>query len=547
MRFPRSLAVITLFAAVALAAPASHAQTNATGLPTFPDLQKLRDDLTQPPTSTPPSQGPFGEQPNVPVPNDHPPPPSDTPSPWPITPQVELSEEVTDNVEFTHTNRQADLQTFLNPSIAVNGDTNLVKVDLNYSPTLLRNVVETSGNRIDQNFFGTGTFTAVPDALFLNTRASASEASRSGSFGPVQTTQLRTDDRTQVLAYDAGPEWRFPLVEDATGDLRYSIGQARFYDNTDATLSTADGQPLVDSGISTGTLQDLRLFLDCGDRGKLISGQFTAEGTRDRISDGGGTDDTGTIQVESQLRLSPTLQLLGSTGYEDLTYSAIPAANVNDPIWYGGFRWQNAQDSYVQLTYGHKQGIDSFSGQLHMPVTPLTSVFAEYGESVTTPQQQILNNLNGSALTASNVVIDPNTGLPQSLSVNELALQNSIYRDRDFRTGLITVNEPDLFTVEARYQSYVPIAGLPNDDSYLGLDALWNHAMNETTTFSLLGSYYLRQQFDESTYLFRATISRLMTPTLVASLGYQFIYGGANTSSREYYQNSITAYLRKTF
>jgi hypothetical protein len=38
-----------------------------------------------------------------------------------------------------------------------------------------------------------------------------------------------------------------------------------------------------------------------------------------------------------------------------------------------------------------------------------------------------------------------------------------------------------------------------------------------------------------------------MTPTLIGSLGYQFIYGGSNASSREYYQNSITAYLRKTF
>ncbi len=547
MRFPRSLAVFPLLVAMALAVTQARAQTNDAGLPTFPDLQKLRDDLAQPPTSAPPSQGPFGEQPPVPSPVEHPAPPADAPSPWLITPQVQVSETVTDNAQFAQANRQADLQTFFNPSIGVAGDTNLAKVDLNYSPVLLRNVVDTSGDRIDQNLFGTGTFTAVPDAVFINTRASASEGSRSGSFGPINPADLRSGDRTQVLAYDAGPEWRFPLADDATGDLRYSIGQTRFYDNTGAILSNANGQPLVNTGISDGTLQDLRLYLDSGDRGRLIAAQFTAEGTRDRISSGGGTDDNGTIMIESQLRLSPVFQLLGSVGYDDLRYSNFTFADQNDPTWYGGFRWQNGEDSYVQLTYGHRQGIDSFAGQLHVPVTPLTAAFAEYGESITTPQQQILNNLNNSQLTATNVVINPQSGLPQALVVNELALQNSLYRDRDFRAGLITQNRPNLYTVDVRYEDYIPIAGSLGSDSYVGLEGRWNHAINETTDFTMNGGYFIRQQFDEDTVLFQTSLSRFMTPTLIGSIGYEFDYGTSNIGARSYYRDAVTAYLRKTF
>jgi uncharacterized protein (PEP-CTERM system associated) len=538
--------------ALAFLATPLRAQTNGDGNATFPALQKLQDDLRQQeqnPTYAPPSQGPFGEQPYLPGPAEHPNPPAEAPSPWLITPQVQLSETVTDNALFSHTDRQADLETFLNPSISITGDTDRAKVDLNYSPVLLRNVVETGNNRLDQNFFGTGTFTAVPDAVFLNVRGSASEGSRSGSFGPIDPVNIRITDRTEVLAYDAGPEWRFPLPvgDGATGDLRYSIGQTHFYNNTSAFLSDANGQPLVNGDISDGTLQDLRLYLDSGDRGNLIAAQFTAEGTRDRISNGGGTDDNGTIMIESQLRLSPVFQLLGSVGYEDLRYSAFTFANVNDPTWYGGARWQNAKDSFIQLTYGHRQGFDSVAGQLHIPLTPLTSAFAEYGETVTTPQQQILNNLDQGQLTASNIVINPQTGLPQALLANELSLQNSLFRDRDFRAGVVTTNEPDLYAVDMRYEDYIPIAGTVNQDSYVGAEALWQHAMNKTTNFSLTGGYYIRQQLSENTVVAQASIGRYMTPTLLGSVGYQFIYGGSSVSARQFYENALTVYLRKTF
>ena len=71
--------------------------------------------------------------------------------------------------------------------------------------------------------------------------------------------------------------------------------------------------------------------------------------------------------------------------------------------------------------------------------------------------------------------------------------------------------------------------------------------MNETTTFTLNGGYFIRQQSDESTAVIQASIGRYMTPTLIGSIGYQFIYGGSNLASRQYYANSVTAYLRKTF
>ncbi len=547
MSLPRSLAVLFFAAAAAGAAAPARAQTNDAGEPVFPTLLRTEGDVQQEelqPSSVPPSQGPFGEQPLVPTPPDHPVPPPEAPSPWVITPQLLLSTTATDNAALTQTDRQADLQALINPSVTVTGDTQSAKVDLNYSPMILRNVVVTSGDIVDQNFFGTGTFVGVPDALFLNLRGSSSEGSRGGSMGPIDPIDLRSGDRTEVLAYDGGPEWRFPLGDAATGDLRYTFGQARFYDNTG--LIVAD-QPLVTNPITDSTVQDLRLYLDSGDRSDLVSGQFTADATRTRISAGQGTDDSGIVMVEGQLRLTPVFQLLGSVGYEDLRYSVLSFADVNDPTWYGGFRWQDAKDSYVTLTYGHRQGIDSFAGDMHYPITPLTSIFANYGVSITTPQQQILGNLDQAQLNSNNIVINPETGLPQALLANELALQDNLYRETLFRSGITTTNEPDTYTLAVSYEGYTPLSGASGNDAFIGGDAIWDHALDETTSFALTLGYYTREQLHENTALFQVGLSRLITDSLLAGIGYEFDYGGSDLGVRTFYRDALTAYLRKTF
>ena len=540
----RPLVVLLLAAAIVAGARTGHAQTTEGGTPTFPVLNSVEEELrTAQPTSVPPSQGPFGEQPLVPVQPQHSQPPPDAPSAWLIQPGIQVGETATDNASLSHTNRTADLITMINPQLTVTGDTERTKLDINYSPILQRNLVETGNNRLDQNLFGTGVFAAIPDAVFINGRGSAFEGSRGGGMGPINPTNFRFNDRTEILAYDGGPEWRFPLPihDGATGDLNYTIGQTRFYSNT-GPLST--GQ--VANPITNSTLQDLRLALSSGDRSGFLTGQLTTDGSRTRIDGGNGTNDSGVVLLETQLRLNPVFQLLGSVGYEDYRYSTASFANINDPTWYGGAKWAISDDTSVQLTYGQRQGIDSFAGNAHYAVTPLTTLTADYQETITTPQQQIISNLNQLQLNQAQVIINPQTGVPESIVANELALQNSIYRDKLFRAGLVTRNEPNVYTVSLRYEAFEPIQGT-NPDSFIGADGTWQHAINLTDSFSLLAGYYRRQQFGQSTIEIQASLGRQITDTLNASIGYEFTYGTATDSSQSYFRNAITAFLRKTF
>ena len=160
-------------------------------------------------------------------------------------------------------------------------------------------------------------------------------------MGLINPTDLGQTTGPEVLAYDGGPDWRFPIDDAATGDLRYTFGQAQFYCNTGVIVPVSrrhQSHHHFDGARSSPLSRQLATA-------PIWSpAEFTADGTRNHMSDGQGTDDSGIVMVEGQLRLSPVFQLLGSVGYEDMTVFGESSANIEDPTWYGGFRWQRDKD-----------------------------------------------------------------------------------------------------------------------------------------------------------------------------------------------------------
>ena len=47
--------------------------------------------------------------------------------------------------------------------------------------------------------------------------------------------------------------------------------------------------------------------------------------------------------------------------------------------------------------------------------------------------------------------------------------------------------------------------------------------------------------------MFQVGLSRLITDSLLAGIGYEFDYGGSDLGVRTFYRDALTAYLRKTF
>src|SRR5208282_83372 len=156
---------------------------------------------------------------------------------------------------------------------------------------------------------------------------------------------------------------------------------------------------------------------------------------------------------------------VGAGGWQTIDYETPLVSNLNGPTWYGGFVYQPNQDSQIELNYGHRDGANSFLGDLHYSITPLTTLYAGYSETTSTPQQLILSNLNSAVLGPNGTTLSATTGLPLSLNNNELSLQHEEFASR---------------------------TGVASGDHYTGASGMWNRALNEHNGFSVLTSYYSR-------------------------------------------------------
>lgn len=542
MRIIRLPVVVAGFiAVVAIATPAaaqlSLGPLDDQGQGPVPPIyaQGLRQDLSQPTASN------ENDQPSTLPPKG--------PPMWQVTPRVDLREELTDNVRDAQTGRQADLITTLTPGIYVAADGPRLVGNLDYSASLQKYAAASDQDNIDQNAFGTAIATLVPDAAAVELRGTIFDTAHTGAFGSIPTNQLTNENRTSTYAIEASPVLRHSFDTVGNGELRYIFGQTWFTGQTAATGQTTPG--LVGVGtlapITAATHNELRGTLDTGDIGKYFSNAITLDGQRTDVNGGTGSNKEGLATDEIQFHVTKSFALVGAGGWQTLEFSELPSENLSEPTWYGGFIYEPGTYARVALNYGHRDGADSFDGDLRYALTPITTAYASYSEVTTTPQQAILQNLSGAVLGPNGTVLDATTGLPVSLNNNEFSLQNDVERLRTFQASLVTDLQPNRFTVSTIHQEFNSLTGLVPNDSMNGVTGTWERQMTPLTTMTLNTGYFL--QDSQHTHTFNTTLgfSHQFSPTLFGSLDYNFAYVDSVSGGPNFYRNSLIATLRKVF
>lgn len=542
MRIIRFPVVVAGFIAVAAMASPAAAQLSLgpvddQGQGPVPPIyaQGLRQDLDRPAASS------ENDQPSTLPPKG--------PPMWQVAPRVDLREELTDNVRDAQTGRQADLITTLTPGIYVAADGPRLVGNFDYSASLQKFAVASDQDNINQNAFGSAVATLVPDAAAVELRGTIFQTAHTGAFGSIPTEQLTTSNRTSTYALEASPVLRHSFDSVGNGELRYIFGQTWFTGQTAATGQITPG--LVGVGtlapITAATHNELRGTLDTNDIGKYLSNAVTLDGQRTDVNGGTGSNKEGLATDEVQVHVTKSIALVGAGGWQTLEFADVPSQNLSEPTWYGGLIYEPSADARAELTYGHRDGADSFAGDLRYALTPITTAYANYSEVTTTPQQAILQNLSGAVLGPNGAVLDATTGLPISLNNSEFSLQNDVERLRTFQASLVTDLDPNRFTVSTIHQEMESLTGLVPNDSMNGITGTWDRRMTPLTTMTLNGGYFL--QDSQHTHTFNATLgfSHEFTPTLFGSLDYNFAYVDSVSGGPNFYRNSLILTLRKVF
>lgn len=101
---------------------------------------------------------------------------------WTFTPRIMGEEFYTDNVLQSPTDRRWDLVTLATPGITILGDLPNTQVRLTYAPQFRLDATTPQENSVTQQLIGSGQFTIVPDAFYVDARAFAGAAPAFGGF-----------------------------------------------------------------------------------------------------------------------------------------------------------------------------------------------------------------------------------------------------------------------------------------------------------------------------------------------------------------------------
>ena len=466
--------------------------------------------------------------------------PQANPPMWQIAPRLDLREELTDNVRNSSTNRTEDLITTVAPGVFVSADGPRFAADLDYSPEIAKFANASDQDHIDHRLFTDLNASVVSDLLNLEARGSIFQSAAGGSLGALSPSTLNAANRTNSYAYEASPVLRTRLDSLGDEELRYILGQTWFTDNTGPN-GTSNLLP-----ISHATHQEVRSITDTGDIGKYLSNRLTLDGQRTDVEGTIGSNKEAYGSDEILIHVRPNFALLGAAGYQIMTFANDSAQNLSEPTWYAGFQWQPNQDSMVELNYGHRDGADSFLGDMRYSLTPATTAYASYAETVTTPQEAILSNLGGAIIGPNGTIISSTTGLPISLNNNELSLQNDVERLKTFQAALVTNLDPNRYGLTVIHQDQTSLTNLVPNDSMNGAFVTWDRQLNQADAVSLLTGYFWRDFAHSNTFNASAELRHQFTDSLFGAISYSFADNYA-AGGGGFYRNSLIFTLRKVF
>ncbi len=392
---------------------------------------------------------------------------------WTITPRIGFEEILSDNVTQVHSPRQWDLSTLIAPGIAIEGNTRRVKLNFDYSPSLVYNARTTSNNAIGQQMTGIGSITAIDELAFIDVRTAAGVQSGLGGLGGGAIGASETGGLTalgnaagltaanqnasfQTTSAGVSPYLQHQFGDYGSGRLGYSLNMSQTKQIKGTQFnpfpSGAGGQTLISQEINgnynTGNLLDT--FQN--------TVQFSASQSRSTFGGGNGltttaanpyssNSSTTTFSDQVSAALSHSLSVQVSAGHETIKYSGGNQRNIDGMTWQAGGTWVPNPDSSITLSYGHQNGADSLSFDGHYQLSARTSLSGSYHETLGTQLQNLQQQLQLATPGANGGLINGVNGGPGFVGTSALGLQPGVFRTKTFNVSATNVQDRDSFTL----------------------------------------------------------------------------------------------------
>lgn len=460
-----------------------------------------------------------------------------------IQPQVTIGAALTDNARQT-INRTSDLEGRLAPGLSISADTPRLQGVFQGQFEYDKYAITSDQDQLFANVFANGLVTAVPDHLFIDVNSAVFEASRSGAIGFAPVTQaVPKSQLTQTYATSLSPYLRESYKGLVDTELRYRLSTTNFSGNT-GTLVTTPGLPAIPA-ISDSISNEGTLTVATGRDFERLLSKLTLDASKlDAGAAFGNSQVTGYDDVE--YRITPTIAALGRVGYENIHYastSTLTSASAVGVLWQVGGRVELGPN-YAALQYGKQEGIYGFSGSLRYEITPTTVLTASASQGLSSTQQDIQNALVGASFDPYGRIVDQ-YNLPTAFVNPEFALENAIFRSRQYRAGVTTSIGPNRFFLFGFYDRRVSLgtgSGSSAPSTSVGANFSWSRDihpdLNGSISFGFANvsntTFFSAPTFPVVSLLGTTTTFVRNGNTMNASLGLNYLFNDTLRGSVTY-------------
>jgi uncharacterized protein (PEP-CTERM system associated) len=508
---------------------------------------------------------------------------------WIVVPRIDVQEMLTDNALQVHQPREYDLVTYVSPGIHIAGDAPRLQMDFDFAPALTMYARTSSLNALTQHLSGIALATLVPDLAYVDVRAVAGVQNIYGGIGGLGTvgtsglgsaqpnlTSLagaslgsNRNNQAQTVSLGISPYLLRQFGDWGTAKLGYSLNVTKSSRMTGFFVSPfptggGDSQTLVTNEevaqFTTGEF--LYRTRNSFDVHLMQSETSTSNGygtglTGPSVQTGSFSSTRNYISDTVTYQVSRAIAVFVSGGYEDIEYNQPGGLNVQDMTWEIGATLTPDPDTSLTVSYGHLDGIDSFSANGYYAITARTTLTGSYGSTVGTQLETLQSQLNLATANGNGALVNGQNGGQLFGTTNAFALQTGVFRTDTLNLGVQTLLDRDSFSVNlmlAKQTNAGGIASASKPTTVKTVSGQWLHLLRPDVTlgtalsFSVQdGSYGFSGSGNSTSIAATVGLQRQISDTLSVSLRYSFFNRQSADSFSSYYQNMLILGISKSF
>jgi uncharacterized protein (PEP-CTERM system associated) len=480
------------------------------------------------------------------------PPPGAPPQPFSLRPSLEVQGAYTDNVRNTPNNKQSDFYGTIVPTITGAVDTvNLVGA-ITYAPRARFYAETSSQNRVDHFLRGQGTATLVQDRLFVDFSAVADARSVFGDFAGFDDSLDNDDNRVQSTSYRIGPYFLHRFGDIAVARIGYTFRQT-IQSGNDA-FADGDTRPFFTS--TDFVSHQAYASLNSGDAWGRLGWSANVSTTE---FDGDGIYDGAYNRVyAAQLRYALTRELavLVDGGWQEAFYNGTVPFRVEDPIWAVGLRYSPDETSFLSVRFGQYDGDTAWFARGAIDIGVRTRLFVDVSQRLSNSALQASDSLSSLRVDALGNLVDTGTGVPAAIAFGSplQSQQSGLFRVQRASVAISQSYTRDTLSLGLTREERDPVAVAPGTTAFsqdtTSVSVGWTRSLDPATTFSAAGRYGVSETDSGSqrnNYSFNARLARALSPTLFATLRYEFTSRETNQFGGRADRNTVTIALRQSF